>query len=104
MMDQPGQVGGAVPASSPDHHLQGLQHEGGLHAGRGLPAEDAAGVDVDDERDVDHAVPGRHVGEVRDPQPVRPVRAEPALDQVRRPGDVLVGDRGAAGLAPHDTA
>jgi hypothetical protein len=27
--------------------------------------------------------------------------AEPALDQVRRPGRVLVRDRGAAGLAAH---
>ena len=39
------------------------------------PADDAAGVHVDDEGDVDEALPGRDVGEVRDPQQVRALGA-----------------------------
>lgn len=40
---------------------------------------------MDDERDVDHAGPGEHVGEVGDPQLVRCGRAEMPPDQVGRP-------------------
>ena len=51
----------------------------GAHGGGGPPAEDPPGVGVDDERDVDHPRPGRHVGEVGDPEPVRRRRVELAL-------------------------
>ncbi len=49
MVDQSGQVGGAVPAAGPDRHLEGVEDQGGLHAGGGAPAEGAARVDVDDD-------------------------------------------------------
>jgi hypothetical protein len=34
------------------------------------PTNDASGKDVDHERRIDEALPGRDIGEVRDPQPV----------------------------------
>jgi hypothetical protein len=37
-MDQPGQVGDAVPAAAPDRHFEGVEDQGGLHAPRGAPA------------------------------------------------------------------
>ena len=83
VVDQPGQVGGAVAARgsrSPARARRGPARC--FMRGRGAPAEDPPGVGVDDERDVDHAGPGRDVGEVGDPQPVRRRRVEPAL----RPG------------------
>ena len=60
VMDQPGQVRGAVAAAGPQGLLQGVEDQGGLHRGGGAPAQDPAGVRVDDERDVDHARPGWH--------------------------------------------
>ena len=52
--------------------LQRVEHEAGVRRPRHAPADDAAGVGIDDERDVDEAGPRRHVGEVRDPKHVRP--------------------------------
>ena len=48
---------------------------------------------VDDERDVNRARPGRHVGEVGDPHGVRASLREPAFDQVGRAGRARIGDR-----------
>ena len=71
VVDQPGQVGDAVLrrvqiAISRASRTRSVRHRGG-----GPPAHDPPGEHVDHERDVDHAGPGRDVGEVRDPQPVR---------------------------------
>ena len=57
------------------------------------PADDAAREDVDDERHVDEPRPGRHVGQVRHPQLVRPRRRELALH-----ADRPAGRRGLAGI------
>ena len=64
------------------------------------PAQDPARVRVDDEGDVGEPRPGRHVGQIGDPQPVGGRRAELALHQVAGRGRCRVGDRGALGLAP----
>ena len=53
--------------------------------GAAPPAQDPAGVGVDHERDVDPPGPGRDVGHVGHPQPVRRGRGEPARDQVIAP-------------------
>jgi hypothetical protein len=52
-----------MPAAgpSPDGLLDRVQDELGVHAGRRSPTQDAAGVGVDDERDVDRSGPRRHV-------------------------------------------
>src|ERR1700722_8213529 len=58
----------------------------------GPPAHDAPGVGVDHERDVDEAGPGRDIGEVRDPERVRPGRPELAVDMIQRTRCGLVAD------------
>jgi hypothetical protein len=45
-------------------HLQGVQDQRGGHLCGCPPADDAAGEHVDHERHVDHAGPGRYVGEI----------------------------------------
>ena len=52
--------------------LQRVEHEAGMGRARGAPAHDPTRECVDDERDVDEALPSGDVGEVRDPQRVRP--------------------------------
>ena len=54
--------------------LQGIEHEVRAHGAAHPPAHDAPGVHVDHEGHVQPALPGRDVGEVRDPQLVRPIR------------------------------
>jgi hypothetical protein len=51
--------------------FQGIEHEPGMGRAADPPAHDAAGEGIDDEGDVDEALPRRHIGEVADPQHVR---------------------------------
>ena len=60
-------------------------------------------VGVDDEGHVGKPGPGRHIGQVGDPEPVGCRRAELTLHQIRRTGCRWVGDRGAAGFAADRT-
>jgi hypothetical protein len=63
------------------------------------PAHDTPGKGVNDEGHVDEAGPGRHIGEVRDPQHVRRRRVELAIDAIERARRCLVAHRGAGRLA-----
>jgi hypothetical protein len=80
--------------------LERVEHEAGMGRPRDRPADDATGVGVDDEGDVDEHGPGRHVGEVRDSQHVQPRRMEPAVDVVQRTRRRPIADRRAHPLAP----
>src|SRR5215213_4679606 len=62
--------------------LQGIEHEFGPGRARHAPAHDPAGEGVDHEGHRDEARPGRHIGEVADPQGVRPRRRELPVDPV----------------------
>ena len=63
-----GRVDGvAVSVAVPQRDPQRGEHQVGAPVGRGLPAHDALGEDVDDEGHVDEPGPGPAVGEVRDP-------------------------------------
>jgi hypothetical protein len=85
--------------ASRERHPQRVKDEIGAHVGRELPADDAAAVDVDHEREEDQALPAAQVGEVRDPQRIRPVGGELALHEIGPTDRSGVGDRGAPGLA-----
>ncbi len=50
--------------------LQRIQHEAGMSGPGHPPADDAAGIGVDHEGDVDEARPGADIGEVGQPEPV----------------------------------
>jgi hypothetical protein len=54
---------------------------------------------IDHERQVDHAGPGRQVGEIGYPQPVRRRGDKVAVDPIGRPVRFLVGDGGPRHLA-----
>src|SRR5579884_1479796 len=68
-----------------------------------LPADDHPAVAVEDEGEVDEAVPGAQVGEIGDPLLVRPGRAEVTPREIAGPLERrLVGDRRPLLLAtPH---
>ena len=78
MVDQPV---GADRAPRVQRLLQGIQHETGMGCAAGAPADNAAGIGIDDERHVDEAGPAAHVGEIRHPEPVRAWRPELAIDE-----------------------
>lgn len=68
----------------------------------GSPAHDLAGIGIDDEGDVDEAGPGRDIGEVGEPQNVRPWCLGLAVDVIQRARRGLVADRGLDGFAADD--
>jgi len=66
------------------------------------PADDASGVDIDDEGHIHPALPSRDVGVVRDPELIWPLRPELPVDAIQRPHGSIVGDGGAQPLGtPH---
>jgi hypothetical protein len=75
-------------------HLERVEHEFGAHVRSELPADDPTAVAVEDEGEVDEAVPGADVGQVGDPLLVRVGCREVPLQEVARPfGRGLVWDR-----------
>ena len=92
----------------PDGHLKGVQGQVGAHwPVGGLPAHDSPREDIGDEGDVDPPGERTHVGDVGDPQLVRPERAEMPFDEVGRAllsRRAARGARGARGLGASDSA
>jgi hypothetical protein len=76
-----GDQAGAWPAQAVGH-LQRVEDELGAHVRRQLPADDPPRVAVEDEGEVEEAVPGAQVGEVADPLLVLRPRSEVALEEV----------------------
>jgi hypothetical protein len=83
--------------------LQRVEHEVGVHRAADAPAHDGPRVHVDHEGHVDEALPGRHIGEVRDPQLIRPLGQELPVHPVQRARRLLVGNGGSHLLAAPDT-
>ena len=61
MMDQPHAFD---RAAFMDGLFEGIQNEPGMRSGADAPADDASGIGVDDESDIDEAFPSGDVGEV----------------------------------------
>ena len=80
--------------------LQCIEHEAGMGCSADPPTNDIADVNIDHERHVDEPVPGRHVGKIRDPKPIRGWRVELAVDVIQRTRCRLIADRGAHRLDP----
>ena len=79
--------------------LQCVEHEAGVCRARHPPAHDPAGIGVDHKGDIDKAGPGRDIGEVGEPEDIRPWRLEVAVDVIQRAWRGLVADRGFDGFA-----
>ena len=99
VVDQPGHLD-ALAGAVGDRHHQRVQHQVRAVAGGGAPPGDQPGERVDDERGIGGARPGGYEGEVDHPQPVRGVRREAAVHQVRRPVLRRVRDRRPRLLPP----
>ena len=80
----------ALAATVEHGHLECVDRQIAAQRPRGLPADDHARVDVDDERDVDPTRVCFDVGQVGDPQPVRCRRPKLALDQIGRPVEPVI--------------
>ena len=75
--------------------LERIENKAGMRPPADPPADDPPGKGVNDEGDIDEAGPGRDIGEVRDPQPVRRRGVELPLDPVERARRGTVAHRGA---------
>lgn len=84
--------------------LERVEHEVRLHRGRRFPAHDATGEDVDDEGDIDPSLPLRDVGEIADPQSVRPIGLKSPFHMIQQARCLRVAHRRTHGLASHDAA
>src|SRR4051794_5678742 len=73
--------------------FESIENEAGFGRSRRPPADDPPGTDVDDEGDVDEALPGRDRGEIRQPPRIRPRRMELPVYLVTRTGRRFVADR-----------
>ena len=82
--------------------LQRIQDEGCVGRAADAPADDASGIGVDDEGNIDEALPGRDVGEVRQPQRVRARCVELPVYPVERTGCCRIADSRADLAAAHD--
>ena len=81
--------------------LQGIEDETSMRGAADAPAHDTAGEGIDDKRNINKALPGGHVDEIGNPQPVRLWRPELALDVVQRARRGLVADSRSDRLTPN---
>lgn len=80
--------------------FQRVAHESGVRPARGAPVPDPAGTGVGGEGDVDKAGPGRDIGQVGEPQNVRPWRLELSIDVIQQVmARRFVADRSLDGFA-----
>lgn len=98
----PGSTGAPLAVPVPQRDAQRRQHQRGALVGRGVPAHDPLGEDVEDEGDVDEPGPGPAVGEVSDPTGVGGRCGEVPVQQVPGPLTVLGWDGGPHRLAAAD--
>src|SRR5215217_2220924 len=87
-----------------ERHPQRVEDELGAHVVGHRPAHDPAREDVLDRRQVEPALPGSEVGDVRDPKTVGAVGSERAVDEVLADADPGNTDRGASAPAPDQAA
>jgi hypothetical protein len=69
-------------AAAGDGHLERVDDEFFAHVLGHAPADDRAAVGVLDGREIQPALPGPEVGDVRDPEDVGASRAKLALDEI----------------------
>src|SRR5262247_3691110 len=73
-----------------------------MHRAGDTPSDDAARKHIDDESHVDEPRPGRDVGEIGDPELIRPHRGELALDQILGIIRLVAADGGSAFATAHN--
>ena len=84
--------------------LECVEHEVRPHRAAHAPANDAAGEDINSEGHIDEALSCGYVRKIADPQLVRPLSLELAVDPVKRARHFRVRNRSAHDPATHDAA
>jgi len=74
-----------VAVAAPDGHVQGIERKVGAHRRVESAPHDSPGEDIGHKGEGDHGRAGRDIGDVSHPQCGRPIRGEPAFDQVCGP-------------------
>ena len=64
------------------------------------PADDPTAEGIEHDGEIQEAGPGRNVGDVSDPELIRPLGAEVALDQIGRRSCIAIAHGGHDPLAP----
>jgi hypothetical protein len=80
--------------------FEGIEDEASMGRPADAPPNDASGVGIDDESDIDEALPCCDVGEIAHPKNVRSGHAELAVHTVQRAWGRLVGNGGFDLLTP----
>ncbi len=73
-----------------DGLLERVEYKSGMRGATDTPADDPAGVGIDDKGHIDETLPGGDIGEIRYPQPVRRGRLELPVHMVQRAWRLLV--------------
>lgn len=73
--------------------FEGIENEPSMRGCADVPANDLAGIGVDDKGDIDEPLPCGNTGEIRQPKYVGRRHAELAGHLVQRAGPLLVGNR-----------
>ena len=79
-----GVVDDSPRSSLVEGHLQRAKDQVGAQVGGHRPARDSAAEGIEHDRQIQEGLSGLYVGDVRQPQAVRSIGREPAVDQVRR--------------------
>jgi hypothetical protein len=74
--------------------LQGIQHKSSLRRSGNAPADNAVSKDIDDEGNVDEALPGGDVDEIGNPQSIGPSESRATVQRA------IVTPRGAIAAKP----
>src|SRR5215210_24710 len=87
----------------PHRHLEGIHHKLGSHVGVHRPPDDPTRMGVQDEGQVEEALPRRYVRDVRHPDPVGLSGHEVPAKQIWGGSSPRIAAGGSTLLAPHTT-
>ena len=65
-------------------HLQRIEHQRRFEVMSHCPADDASGPHIQHDGEIQETRPGRHIGDVGDPESIRTLGAEAPVDLVQR--------------------
>ena len=83
-----------------ERHVERLEHELRAQVRRHRPADDAAAPRVEHDSEVEEAGPRRDVGDVRDPEPIRPGGREVAIHEIGCGPCLAIAESRVGTLAP----
>jgi len=66
-------------------HVQGIEHQFGAQVRRHRPADHAATPHIEDDGQIEETRPGRDVGDIRHPEPIRPDQFEMKKTEAAKP-------------------